>query len=362
MTTRVHILSDGFVSPNARAFAFPLIRHRGALAKEGISLRFFSAGTKALTECDLLIVDSKHFHGPQRGQPDYVLSRLETWRSRRDALLWFDTTDSAGWIFDGALAAAKGYYKNQILKDRGHYLQPMYGRRLPSDFYHRKAGVNDAQPDETPQVRDADLLDRLHVSWNSGLADYSQYGPRRMALYGRLRWNALLRWPKRFNDPETSRPVEVSCRFGTGYERATVAHQRREIRRRLADRLATDKLARGPYMHELAASKIVISPFGLGEITLKDFEVFLSGAALMKPDMSHMETWPDLYEDGQTIITFRWDLEDLESKIEEFVAQADRACEIAHSGQTRYRQYVNDDTGQTLFCRRFAGIVERELA
>ena len=37
-----------------------------------------------------------------------------------------------------------------------------------------------------------------------------------------------------------------------------------------------------------------MSPFGLGEITLKDFEVF-SGSLLMKPNMDHMLTWPNFY-------------------------------------------------------------------
>ena len=40
-------------------------------------------------------------------------------------------------------------------------------------------------------------------------------------------------------------------------------------------------------------TKVVISAFGLGEIILKDFETFLTGGMLMKPDMSHMETWPN---------------------------------------------------------------------
>ena len=35
----VHVLSEGFVTPNGRAFAFPLIVHRGALAEAGIRRR-----------------------------------------------------------------------------------------------------------------------------------------------------------------------------------------------------------------------------------------------------------------------------------------------------------------------------------
>ena len=362
MNTRVHILSDGFTSPNARAFAFPLLRHRRALGEAGITLHFFAKDTAALTDCDLLVVDSKHFTGPERGQPDHVRRTLETLRTRCDATVWFDTTDSAGWVFGGALEIAKAYYKNQLLAERSRYLEPMHGRRAPSDFYHRHDGVTDPQGDDAPQVRDAALLDRLQVSWNSGLADYSRFGPRRMAAYRHLRCDALLQWPRRFADPRAPRPNEVSCRFGTAYDRPSVAHQRLEIRRRLADRMPTDKLARGAYLHEMETSRVVVSPFGLGEITLKDFEVFLSGALLLKPDMGHMETWPDLFRDGESMRAFAWDLDDLETTLADALANPDRSAEIAAAGQAHYRSFVNDTTGRDAFVARFGEIVTREAA
>ncbi len=361
MSTLIHILSDGFRSPNARAFAFPLLRHRRVLAAEGINLRFFEDEAADLTECDLLITDSKYFAGPVRGAAEYVTGRLETWRTRRDALLWFDTTDSAGWVFGGALATAKAYYKNQLLKDRQLYLKPMHGRRLPSDFYHRQAGICDAQPDAEPQVRNRKLLDRLQIGWNSGLADYSRYGPRRMAAYSKLPIHGLLNWPSRFSAPRRARANDMSCRFGTGYERASVAHQRLEIGRRLAGRFPTDKIGRGAYMRELAASKIVISPFGLGEITLKDFETFVSGALLLKPEMHHMETWPDLYVDSETMRTFRWDLSNLEDVIDTTLADPAGSAEIAAAGQARYRAHVNDDLGRQAFVTRLQAIVAQGL-
>ncbi len=362
MTTRVHILSDGFTSPNARAFAFPLLRHRDALRAEGIATRFFDEPSADLTDCDLLIVDSKYFTGPDRGQPDYVNRHLEGWRAKRDATVWFDTTDSAGWVFEGALERTRGYYKNQLLKDRTQYLEPMHGRRAPSDFYHRTAGVTDPQDDAGPQVRDAALLDRLHVSWNSGLADYSRHGPRRMAAYRHLKWNGLLRWPSPTGDPYASRPHNLSCRFGTSYDRPSVAHQRVEIRRRLGERIPTDKLKRGAYMREMEASKLVVSPFGLGEITLKDFEAFLSGALLLKPDMSHMDTWPELFVDGETMRAFAWDLSDLEQVIANCLSDPEGSARIATAGQARYFDHINDGGGRTAFVDRFRDIVAREAA
>ena len=58
------------------------------------------------------------------------------------------------------------------------------------------------------------------------------------------------------------------------------------------------KINRSNYFRELANSLISVSPFGLGEITLKDFESFISGSILFKPNMNHMETFPNIYVDN----------------------------------------------------------------
>ena len=63
-------------------------------------------------------------------------------------------------------------------------------------------------------------------------------------------------------------------------------------------------------MKELRQSKVVLSPFGRGEITLKDFEVFLTGGMLLKPSMEHMDTWPNFYTDGVTYQSHNCDLEE----------------------------------------------------
>jgi hypothetical protein len=47
-------------------------------------------------------------------------------------------------------------------------------------------------------------------------------------------------------------------------------------------------------------NKLIFSPFGWGEINYGDFEGILSGDALVKPAMSHLQTWPELYVEGET--------------------------------------------------------------
>ena len=54
-----------------------------------------------------------------------------------------------------------------------------------------------------------------------------------------------------------------------------------------------------------------VGPFGLGEITLRDYEVIISGSTLLKPDISFLETWPNLFIENETYVPIKWDLSNL---------------------------------------------------
>ena len=356
--TNIHVLSDGFHSPNARGFLHPLIIHRQILAANGINIRIFEQPEGQFADCDLLIVDSKHFHGNSRGQLPYIQEQLEHFKLRCNRLAWYDSTDSAGWVAGGILPFVHRYYKNHLLRDRTAYLKPMYGRRTYTDFYHRKAGVTDDTPDNTPQVQHPELLRRCCLGWNSGLANYTRHGPMLKTLYEHSRLPFLLRFSQVSEKRDDDRPITISCRMGVSYRRNTVSYQRRQLLARLPRYVSTNKLARGSYFAELKKSRAVLSPLGLGEITLKDFEVFLTGALLVKPDISHLETWPDLYRDKETILTFGWDFEDLNLLVDNIENNPRQIGEIAEKGQAEYVRYVASNESAELFYKHFSTMIE----
>ena len=356
---QVNVLTPGFTSPNGCAFLFPLIVHRRALEESGIRVELHQddSDPRRLGDCDVLILDSKFYSPRWIAESEAVLERIAALAAAAPKLFYFDITDSSGWDHARALPYVTAYFKNQLLKDRTAYLRPLYGHRLYADSYHRTEGAEDPDGASSEPIANPALLEKLHVAWNSGLADYSWLGPLRMALYRRVPLRALLRPPGRFVAADRPRPKEVSCRIGADYARASVAWQRRAMRQRLSARLSTDKLGRRRYLAELAESRIVVSPFGLGEITLRDFEIFLAGALALKPDMSHMETWPDLFRDGETIACHRWDLSDLEDKIEALLADEAGRIEIARNGQAAYRRHLVGREAAQIFAARFAAIL-----
>jgi hypothetical protein len=65
------------------------------------------------------------------------------------------------------------------------------------------------------------------------------------------------------------------------------------------------------YYEEMRSSRICVSPFGYGELCWRDFESVLMGSLLVKPDMSHVRTEPNIFVPGETYVPVRWDWSDL---------------------------------------------------
>lgn len=70
------------------------------------------------------------------------------------------------------------------------------------------------------------------------------------------------------------------------------------------------------YYNRMYNSKIILAPFGFGEIAPRDLEAAMMGCVLIKPDMSHLETRPNLYIPYETYVPCKHDFSDLNEKID----------------------------------------------
>jgi hypothetical protein len=359
---RVHVLTAGFTSPNSCAFLAPLLRHRTALAEAGLDVRIFKTINDALTDCDVLIIEGRYYSPRWQNDEAAILEEIVSLRRKVGNLIFVDVLDSAMWDHAKPLPYVTLYCKSQIWKERSAYLKPVYGHRIFSHFYHHENGISDRQLSFSRPAESPDLLDKLAVGWNSALADYTWLGPYLTPL--RDRFPFFLHQPSTsdFAAPDKNRPIDVTCRIGITYDRATVAFQRQRTADILRHRVATGKLKRRAYLGELTRSKIAVSPFGLGEITLRDFEIFMAGALLLKPDMSGVETWPDLYTDGETMLAYRWDLSNLEEVLDRALARYDDHVELARAGQKRYREALIGEIAANNFAEHLRGLIAKSEA
>lgn len=75
------------------------------------------------------------------------------------------------------------------------------------------------------------------------------------------------------------------------------------------------KVSLEEYYSLMKRSKIVIAPFGYGEIAPRDLEATLAKAVLIKPDMTHVNTLPNVYGDPKNYLNCFWDFSDLNQLI-----------------------------------------------
>jgi len=358
---KVNILTEGPISYNSRAFLQPLILNNSLLSDLLIKVKIYTESHKDICECDLLILDSKFFKNWWVEEKQKIFDTIANF-SERTSVIFFDTTDSSGYVLGEVLPYVKSYYKHQILKDKELYLNQMYGRRLFSSYYHETKQILDAKEyeEDAKQVKNPKHLEKIKVGWNTGLANYSYLGEYLGKIYTLLPIKTLLRYPKTFSKPGLNRLEDFQCRFNTSYTKKSVSFQREEISRILADRIQTTKINRFSFFRELRNTKLILSPFGLGEITLKDFEVFITGGLLMKPNMDHLDTWPNFYT-RDTYIDFNWNLNNLEQIIDETLDNYADKIQIAHNAQEKYQYYVNSQGGFEEFAKRFGNIVTLEI-
>lgn len=104
------------------------------------------------------------------------------------------------------------------------------------------------------------------------------------------------------------------------------------------------------YYNLMSRAKIVIAPFGYGEMAPRDIEAAQFGAILFKPRMNHLVSKPNIYIDQFTdpeypdwpnYIGCNWDFTDLESNIELMLSDFERLQEsyvedMRHQYNTEY--------------------------
>ena len=142
--------------------------------------------------------------------------------------------------------------------------------------------------------------------------------------------------------------------MGLNFPRETIAYQRQ----RLADFLGPQtRVSRRQYYNEMKQSKVVVSPFGWGEINNRDFEAFIYGNLLVKPSVEHLETYPKFFEEGKTYLPYKWDLSDMKEVITEAIENYPRYKDIAIEAQSRYTCETISRQGRENFVSHFSKIL-----
>lgn len=357
--TSVLVLTGGFDGYKSRSLLLPVSRYIDSIESRGITCRIGHRPTNVDSFHDALIVEDQVITSQDRS----TKVQLEELRQQTSRLLWFDTSDSTGTIDTEVIPMVDGYYKKQLLADRERYLDPWHGSRPFTDYYYDRFDIDTPSADRQAQVTAEPDLDKLGVFWNIGL-DLQFPGSGTLfkhlpdAISKRLPWSVLLNGPRVWADVDRPRSVDISGRFSKSFEERAVEFHRRQMAETLADRIDSERVSTVQYWRELRKAKLLLSPFGWGEICRRDFEGFISGCVVVKPTMEHLDTWPPLYEDGETVLGVDWDMSELNRQVDWALENDTEARKIAREGQSRYHRYLASDEAGDLFAERFANIVD----
>lgn len=330
---RVAVVTMGSSSTCLESFA-PLFRHRRRFRDEG-RVVFRSAWVdheavrlpRWVGAADVVLLQSNHFVPTSQG-----LRLVDAARRACPAapILYYDGDDDAGVAWPEVVAGCDLVVKNHLYRDRDWYRREFVGKSNLTDHVARVHGVDFA---DDPYPRSRPLapatIDRLWLGWNLACSETARRfagtpaplaaRPAELTLRATIppSWLAPLR-----------RPAVDALRALAGRRRVVFGEQR------------VDHAA---YCAELLASRACLSPFGHGEVCFRDFEAVLAGCLLVKPDMSHLETKPDVYRDGVTCAEVRWDWSDLEQVVGPLLDDLDRAARIVAAARAALEPFLRGD-------------------
>ncbi|MBK9439985.1 MAG: glycosyltransferase family 1 protein [Comamonadaceae bacterium] len=219
------------------------------------------------------------------------------------------------------------YIKKSLLKDRSLYGKPTHGDTNLSDWYGQHFHIKqDISSFDVPDV----FLNKLRVGPSFFTAPYllptfwgnrnNLGSERRFDLHVRLGGAGSTGWYERMRQLSINTVKQITKASCTSIGNVSKTH----------------------YLTEMRKSMACFSPFGYGEICWRDHEAIAFGTVLIKPDMNHLETYPNIYANDETYIACHWDFSDLQECLERLLDDASLRQRVATNAFDILSNYLTE--------------------
>jgi hypothetical protein len=297
----------------------------------------------------ILIMERQFQHREPRDMEEAEITLLKRLRDKYKTIIFFCGQPEAGTNRLDIFPYLDRLFHKSVFSNPADYPKTLYGKNLFADYYHKNFGITD-----NPEYICAGGNKPPQLSWNIGVGTYPRrHAPQRLGTA--LARAGLPRIGKCIGGGGSKsklnnnrRDIAVHARIdpvtcpSIAYQRVLFLDKIASLEQNKKELFLTGMVNQRQYYRELPNSKIVLSPFGWGEVCFRDFEAILAGALLLKPDMSHLKTWPDVYVPNETYVPLKWDGSDLLEQAERYLQDDKERNRIAVNA---FERYVNELSG-----------------
>lgn len=237
---------------------------------------------------------------------------------------WFAPTDLRyAEVLDEHIAV---YAKKQTLRDFSQYGATTLGDTNLTDYYARRFRLAEYPPTrfEVPPGFRSKLWLSPHFAFSPHMLPYFERKfpeqPRDLDLHARIAVKGT-EWYERMRQEALDKVLGLEGRLKV---------------------VCKGRVSRDEYFRELFRAKLCFSPFGYGEVCWRDFEAMFTGSLLLKPDMSHLDCYPEAYIPNETYVPLAWDLSDFEEKVDYYLNHEHERQAIARRAFELLRDYFRE--------------------
>lgn len=276
-----------------------------------------------------IIIYKIHYKTEPHEIPLITTAILEA--AKKAHIIYFDGRDDLGVQFPELLDQSHLYVKRHCFKNRMDYTKEYFGGISLTDYIYKHIGREALGAHGKSIGVEIKKLFKIHCGMS--------YGMDSILLKLQHRHHTI-DWCK-------DRPWDVICRMTIPnswlyYLRAPVVPILKKIQQDGRFVLLPDRrVSQREYYNEMLQSKICVSPFGYGDVCIRDYEAAALGCLLIKPDMKHVEAKPNIFQPFKTYIPVSWDYSDLEEKIQYYLSHDQERIAIARNAKMAISECSN---------------------
>jgi hypothetical protein len=272
-----------------------------------------------------------------------IINTIKILKERNKTVSYLDSSDSPEIKHLNYIKYFANWFKKQMYVDLQNYEKNLIGGRLYSNYYAAIGSVNSINNESNKNSLNSGIV---KLYWNILLGPYPlsatklrvmRYAVKYFGVFYLRYFNfSIIKKKKNLNQ---EKKILLSQRIGN-YKIYTpeVGYQRRLISNILSAKLNYDlkKVSQKKYNCEMKKTLFTISPFGWGEICHRDAEAFMYGSILIKPNMDHIITKPNLFLKDETYVDFNWDCSNLIEKVNNLIDNKTEFSEVAKQGMNKF--------------------------